>query len=374
MTFTYSPGTAGGNYREPAIAAGSTPGAPAPWSTNACFALPPLANFPSAGQLANQHGGGTKFPTQTSGLTGPTQAWTTQIEMTLVMPVQYQDANGNWHTYGTFLGIDDPFGTFTPGTGYDTHDVQFGVNIPPSAPNLSCYSLVKSDPRTFRFGAGVNLNGTTSTGSGGNANQPLSTATGVMNNPVFSTAPFVGAGGGVGFNNPYRLDFWAANSSNVPVLNPHAGSATTAGNPYYNDVDGIQRHGDAALSYATGTPTSPLFNGETANRPVMLNRPFQSVGELGYVFRDMPWKTIDLFSANSADSGLLDLFTLSDAPVIAGRVNPNTPYPQVLAALLSGATASTANGTTVSSTTALSIAQAITNATSATPSSPAPIS
>jgi len=62
----------------------------------------------------------------------------------------------------------------------------------------------------------------------------------------------------------------------------------------------------------------------------MLNRPFHSVGEMGYVFRDMPWKTLDLFSANSADSGLLDLFTLSDAPVIAGRVNPNSPYAPVL--------------------------------------------
>jgi len=99
---------------------------------------------------------------------------------------------------------------------------------------------------------------------------------------------------------------------------------------------------------------------------VILNRPFQSVGELGYAYRDMPWKTLDLFSANSADSGLLDLFTMSDSPILAGRVNPNTPYPQVLAALISGATKSTANGT-VSSANALAIGQAITNITATTP-------
>ena len=152
--------------------------------------------------------------------------------------------------------------------------------------------------------------------------------------------------------NPYRLDLWAANDS-----------STASG---YSDVDGVRRWGDARNSYKLSTPTSPLFTGESANRPVILNRPFQSVGELGYAYRDMPWKTLDLFSGNSADSGLLDLFTLNDPPILAGRVNPNTPYPQVLAALISGATMSTANGP-VSSANALAIGQAMTNTTTTTP-------
>ena len=125
--------------------------------------------------------------------------------------------------------------------------------------------------------------------------------------------------------------------------------------------------GDARNSYTTITPTSPIFTGAAANRPIILNRPFQSVGELGYAFRDMPWKTLDLFSANSADSALLDLFTLSDAPILAGRVNPNTPYSQVLAALISGATQSTVNNTTVSSANALAIGQAMQSTTAVTP-------
>ena len=44
----------------------------------------------------------------------------------------------------------------------------------------------------------------------------------------------------------------------------------------------------------------------------MLNRPFRSVAELGYAFRDLPWKTLDFFSNNSADAGLLDIFTVND--------------------------------------------------------------
>lgn len=370
VAFNYSPATTVTAYREPAIASGTTAGAPWPWNTNACFALPPLTNFPSAGELANQHGVNVKFPTASSGAGGPNSAWQTQVEMTLVMPIQYQDAAGNWHTYATFIGMDDPAGTFTTGTCYDTHygDLSFPISTaanPNAAPTLSAYSLVKSDPRTSRFGVGANAfqAGTI------NVNLPLSTSSGAMNNPVNSASPFLtsAASPPVGPNNPYRLDFWAANSSSVPVVNPHAGTATTVYNPYYPDVDGVQRVGDAANSYKTGTPTSPLFTGANANRPVMLNRPFQSVGELGYAFRDMPWKTLDLFSANSADSGLLDLFTLSDAPVIAGRVNPNTPYPQVLAALLAGETQSTSGATTVPAAQALTVAQAITATTSVTP-------
>jgi hypothetical protein len=129
-------------------------------------------------------------------------------------------------------------------------------------------------------------------------------------------------------------------------------------------VDGVQRWGDARNAYKLRN-TSPLFAGGTANRPVMLNRPFQSVGELGYVFRDMPWKTLDFFSDNSADAGLLDLFTVSNAPVAAGRVNPNTPYPQVLAALLSGASQSSSS--TVAPGNALAVAQAMQNASAALP-------
>jgi hypothetical protein len=73
----------------------------------------------------------------------------------------------------------------------------------------------------------------------------------------------------------------------------------------------------------------------------MLNRPFRNVAELGYAFRDLPWKTLDFFSEKSADAGLLDIFTINDgtqvldgttvigmAPTttVAGQVNLNSLY------------------------------------------------
>src|SRR5205085_9992725 len=50
-----------------------------------------------------------------------------------------------------------------------------------------------------------------------------------------------------------------------------------------------------------------------------------NVGELGYAFRDLPWKTLDFFSDKSADAGLLDVFSVNDdADLVAGHINMNT--------------------------------------------------
>jgi len=119
---------------------------------------------------------------------------------------------------------------------------------------------------------------------------------------------------------------------------------------YYLDRDLIRRGGDARLPH-TATSTNPMVNpmastrpsglGKVTDRPLMLNRPFRNVAELGYVFRDLPWKTLDFSTAKSADAGLLDLFDVSDsdpdADIVAGRVNLNTRQAPVLEALLAGA-------------------------------------
>ncbi|MGB8356029.1 MAG: PilX N-terminal domain-containing pilus assembly protein [Chthoniobacteraceae bacterium] len=337
------------NYREPSLIPASTATmtgtnstAPSPISNFAYFAPPPLSSFPPTNTRANQSGDGAtgeKFPSNPSLYT-----WSVDVALSLVTRIQYQDNSGNWHTYGTFMGVDDTAGGFTAGTGY----YLTGWFVPSSTPTLNALSMVKSDPRTFRLGAGGDY-----TGPASDVNQPLSTSAGVMNNPVNAVAPFASAG--VTASLPYRLDMWAANDGSTP-------KGPSSPNPYYFDNDHVQRWGDARNSYQSSTPTSPLFTGATNSRPLILNRPFQSVGELGYAFRDMPWKTLDLFSANSADSGLLDLFTMSDAPIVAGRVSPNTPYPQVLAALISGETQSTSGSTTV--TTGSAVAQAMQNMTS----------
>ena len=74
---------------------------------------------------------------------------------------------------------------------------------------------------------------------------------------------------------------------------------------YYLDPDGVTRKADGAYhSGSDGLPLSPA----SAGRGIVLNRPFRSVGELGYAFRDLPFKSLDFFTVESADAGLLDVF------------------------------------------------------------------
>jgi hypothetical protein len=129
---------------------------------------------------------------------------------------------------------------------------------------------------------------------------------------------------------------------------------------YYQDPDGIIRDGDGYYNGGTSGPVAnggyPVINDTTTttaqSRPIMLNRPFRSVADMGYAFRDEPWKSLDFFTPTSADAALLDLFCINESPkppaplvptdpvppvAEAGRVDLNTRNQTVLTAILSGA-------------------------------------
>lgn len=151
---------------------------------------------------------------------------------------------------------------------------------------------------------------------------------------------------------------------------PPPGTITTQA--AYPDPDGIQRIGDSGLFASApntvdsdgkirwrGDPFAKSTGNLTANpqslarisdRPVVLNRPFTSVGDLGYVPRDYPWRTLDFFTAKSADAGLLDLFTVADTDgsMVAGRVSLNSRNTAVLTAVLAGATGDVVGGAALS--------------------------
>jgi hypothetical protein len=137
-------------------------------------------------------------------------------------------------------------------------------------------------------------------------------------------------------------------------INAAASTSTRTG---YADGDGIIRPADAVypdpLDTATGSST-PYYTTSTDYHPIILNRPFRNVAELGYAFRDLPWKSLDLFTDRSADAGLFDVFMISDGPalldaggnflamgavptVTAGQVNLNTRQSTVLQSVFAGA-------------------------------------
>jgi hypothetical protein len=164
----------------------------------------------------------------------------------------------------------------------------------------------------------------------------------------------------------------------------------------YADNDGVTRPADAIYpdptAGTTGTGSwTPYYTGSTVYRPIMLNRPFRNVAELGYAFRDLPWKTLDFFTDKSADAGLLDIFTINDGTQVldgatvvgmappataAGSVNLNAAQPAGqtpdLQSVLAGAIWDEISSSTVAATgsapqTAATMATNIATVTSTTP-------
>ncbi len=156
-----------------------------------------------------------------------------------------------------------------------------------------------TDPRTTRFGISTTTGGTDA------INKPTGNRS--YDNKFFPRAS------------------WTSPGSRKPE---QYSSNATGGNTVVVSRDGKRRPADDGSAF-----TSP------EQRPEILNRPFQSVADMGNAFRDDPWASINFFGdfqddTNPGDGALLDLFSLTETPTRAGVVNPNTAPLPVLKALL----------------------------------------
>jgi hypothetical protein len=133
------------------------------------------------------------------------------------------------------------------------------------------------------------------------------------------------------------------------------------------DLDGVQRYADFTSDNGTSNGSTIMFGTNSANRQRLPSAPFQSVAELGQVFRDQPWKTLGFTIANSGDAGLLDVFTLQDVATTAGRTSLNTKQSSVLAAILSKGALRIDGSSIITSTQANNVAAAIVGATATNP-------
>lgn len=129
----------------------------------------------------------------------------------------------------------------------------------------------------------------------------------------------------------------------------------------YSDPDGVVRGADGVLG------ATPTVAGNLLDRSPVLNRPPRSVGELGYVSRDVPWRSLDFFSSDSADAALLDFFGMGTDRVIGGRVNLNSARPEVIAAVIEGSLLNEGSGNQISSEQADSLATALRDLVDAEP-------
>ena len=335
---------------------------------------------------------------------GNTTSVTTLSPFQLIL--KYQDPSGNWVPYDYWVGYNCS-ATSWPATK-ELRDCYYGTPTSGSTPptlesvlhSTSAHSAVvlTTDPRTMRFGT-FPFSGDNPTGAlNGNITNPMIESlwsgnpagnAGNPNTPAQFSASGYASGTGTGIPGEggvypavFAGTYVPADLSRNNNANTSSGNSANPGAYFsaYADNDGIQRIADSGLfstsaifpfAYPPNTgnpyydpndvPNTSSPSQRTADRPIILNRPFASVGELGYVYRDDPWRTLDFCSVSnlaqfssaastSGDSGLLDLFSVTDSPntVVAGRINLNTKNSTVLQAILSGTTANT--GDTVNNT------------------------
>lgn len=139
----------------------------------------------------------------------------------------------------------------------------------------------------------------------------------------------------------YQVDA-TTGEADVRFLTTGSFDAASSSDALAFDADGIPRRGDGnrfqnVRPDASTAPWNPSAAPDVPAKPVMLNRQLRSVGELGYVHRGQPWKTVNFFTGDSADAGLLDVFSVAAGEVVAGRINLNSAPREVLAAVLRGA-------------------------------------
>ncbi|XHR28106.1 MAG: hypothetical protein ACFUZC_19520 [Chthoniobacteraceae bacterium] len=251
--------------------------------------------------------------------------------------MEFKTPGGSWIPYNYFVGMNDPAsGSFNWINGW--YVVGTGSGATPALPRLdlsgfngpiwqvgtSTVTWATSDPRSIRFNPAMVRNVSRSYWQGSlwsSSSEPSLLTDGAVGNQAIPD----------GF---YKTNYYLAQLSRN---NKASGGSNTYS---YPDPDGIMRIADSGMF--TTSPSTANWEGDpyarSIDRPVVLNRPFYSVGELGYTSRDYPWRTLNFITTSSADSGLLDLFTVSQCSgtdrVIAGRLNLNTQNKTVLQSVL----------------------------------------
>src|SRR6266496_225286 len=266
---------------------------------------------------------GTDIP---SGSTGnPVLILQTGFQVSL----DYQSPNGQWYSYSFLQGNNATNTRITanppPGLCLAASFSQYGQPGGYTAPTVtnggsaSLWSdmtgalargpmFAKADPRSMRYNSMIGV-------------------VDLVNPPMpFASAGIIASSWPSPYATPPSM---TASAYPIPTPTPNPNPATLGDNT---------PAGSAANPYNEFIPAGQTVSVGDNWRPVMMNRPFRSVGEMGYSFRDQPFRTLSFSSANSPDAGLLDLFTAQDysdsSGTRGGVVNLNSRQTPALAGVL----------------------------------------
>jgi hypothetical protein len=226
------------------------------------------------------------------------------------MTMDYQSPNGTWYPYSFLQGNNASSTWISANLNLTTSFSQYGLNTSPvsTSPTVLHSSVgtiwdvttlaqapmfAKGDPRSMRYNSQI----------------------GVVN---LSKPPMAVVSAGV------LGSLWPNTYATPPLMSPSGYPIPT---PTPNPNPAIYSQlGD------NGPAASNPYNESTGDsvRPIIMNRPFRSVGEMGYAFRDQPFRTLSFSSVSSPDAGLLDLFSVKDYSVPAPSPTPTptpTPFP-----------------------------------------------
>ncbi len=289
-------------------------------------------------------------------------AYSSDLVSIFQISLEYKTPSGVWKGYSYSHGINDSSTwrgsqeSLVANGGPDTSNVPYAPKaFAPASLEDAGHQMVASDPRARHFTAVMFQDDT--------FYNPTKYYTGLFSGSLWPTSQPKGYGNATQTNIAFEpKKIWAKAASTFPALLSRNNSAT----PVYKDADNVQRIGDNGYSTGGATEGNPFSY--DADRPVVLNRPFRSVAEMGYASRDMPFRSLDFFTDKSADAALLDLYSVNEVTpsMRAGVVNLNTRQAAVLQAVLSGTTKDAALAT-LTSTDATTVASALVTSTATNP-------
>ena len=131
---------------------------------------------------------------------------------------------------------------------------------------------------------------------------------------------------------------WENTIATTKILDPDNKARMGDGGFADNDTNKVLNPMEPAASYRSITTPWPTDGRRTQglnnSRPVQLDRAFRSPADMGYVYRDVPWRSLNFSGTDSGDAGLLDAFGIEDTASVEGRVSLNSARPEVLQAII----------------------------------------